>query len=135
MINRATIMGRIGHIENKTVNNNHYTKLSIATNEYWKDKEGQKQEKTIWHNVYGFGKLSEIMAKYAQKGDLVYVEGRIAQNKYKDDAGNEKISPSITATEFKLINTNKTSESPSHQQENNVNVKLSGSRLDDEIPW
>jgi len=135
MINRATIMGRIGHIENKLVNNNNYTKLSIATNEQWKDKEGQKQEKTIWHNVYGFGKLGEIMAKYAKKGDLAYVEGRIAQNKYKDEAGNEKISPSITATEFKLINTNKSGESSSQVQENNANVKSSGSLLDDDIPW
>ena len=135
MINRATIMGRIGHIENKLVNNNNYTKLSIATNEQWKDKEGQKQEKTIWHNVYGFGKLGEIMAKYAKKGDLAYVEGRIAQNKYKDEAGNEKISPSITAIEFKLINTNKSGESSSQVQENNANVKSSGSLLDDDIPW
>lgn len=128
-------MGRIGHIENKLVNNNNYTKLSIATNEKWKDKEGQVQEKTIWHNVYGFGKLGEIMVKYAKKGDLAYVEGRIAQNKYKDESGNEKISPSITATEFKLINTNKSLESSSQAQENNGNVKSSGSLLNDDIPW
>ena len=135
MINRAIILGRIGFMETKEVNNNTYTKISVATNEQWKDKEGQKQEKTIWHNVYGFGKLGEIMAKYAKKGDLAYVEGRIAQNKYKDEAGNEKISPSITATEFKLINTNKSGESSSQAQENNGNVKSSGSLLDDDIPW
>ena len=135
MINRAIILGRIGFIESKIVNNNTFTKVSVATNEKWNGKNGEKQEKTTWHNVVGFNKLGEIMAKYSHVGDMVYVEGRIAQNKYKSESGEERISFSITATEFKLINTSKVSENPSQQLENSGNVELSGSLLDDNIPW
>jgi single-strand DNA-binding protein len=133
MINRAIILGRIGFMETKEVNNNTYTKISVATNEQWKDKEGVKQEKTIWHNVYGFNKLGEIIGKYAKIGDMVYVEGRIAQNKYKDKDGIEKISPSITATEFKILNSSNT-EKASQTEPKNGNVKECD-QFDDDIPW
>ena len=111
-----------------------YTKLSVATNEKWKDKNGEKQEKTIWHNVCGFNKLAEIMARYAKKGDIVYVEGKISQNKYKDESGVEKISSSITASEFKILN-NTPQEEAVQTNKNSGNVKSSGPLLDDDIPW
>jgi single-strand DNA-binding protein len=134
MINRVIILGRIGFIESKNNNGMQYTKLSVATNEKWKDKNGEKQEKTIWHNVSGFNKLAEIMAKYAKKGDIVYVEGKINQNKYKDESGVEKISSSITATEFKILN-NSSQQDAVQTNEKSDNVKTSGSLLDDDIPW
>ena len=133
MINRAIILGRIGFIDSKVLNNTTYTKLSVATNEKWKDKHGEKQEKTLWHNVYGFNKLGEIMSKYSKVGDSVYIEGRISQNKYKDENGIEKISPSITATEFKILSSN--NEKPSQENQKNVKVEASGNFLDDDIPW
>lgn len=133
MINRAIILGRIGFIESKNINNTTYTKLSVATNEKWKDKNGEKQEKTLWHNVYGFNKLAEIMSKYSKVGDVVYVEGRISQNKYKDENGVEKISPSITATEFKILNSS--GEKPSQEHNKDANVKVPKDFLDDDIPW
>ena len=134
MINRVIILGRIGFIESKNQNGMQYTKLSVATNEKWKDKNGEKQEKTIWHNVCGFNKLAEIMARYAKKGDIVYIEGKINQNKYKDESGVEKISSSITASEFKILN-NAPQEDAVQVKQNNGNVKSSGSLLDDDIPW
>jgi single-strand DNA-binding protein len=134
MINKAIILGRIGFIETKNHNGMQYTKLSVATNEKWKDKNGEKQEKTIWHNVCGFNKLAEVMARYAKKGDVVYVEGKIAQNKYKDDSGVEKISSSITASEFKILNSTPQEEAV-QTNKNSGNVKSSGSLLDDDIPW
>lgn len=133
MINRAIILGRIGFIESKNINNTTYTKLSVATNEKWKDKNGEKQEKTLWHNVYGFNKLAEIMSKYSKVGDVVYVEGRITQNKYKDENGIEKISPSITATEFKILNSS--GEKTSQEANKNGNVKTTKDFIDDDIPW
>lgn len=134
MINKAIILGRIGFIETKNHGGMQYTKLSVATNEKWKDKNGEKQEKTIWHNVCGFNKLAEVMARYAKKGDVVYVEGKISQNKYKDDSGVEKISSSITASEFKILNSTP-QEDTVQTNKNNGNVKSSGPLLDDDIPW
>lgn len=132
MINRAIILGRIGFVESKVANNTTYTKLSVATNERWTDKNGEKKEKTTWHNVYGFNKLGEIMAAYSKVGAIVYVEGRITHNKFKDPNGVEKISTSITAEEFKIISGN---EKPSQEIQNNGNVELSGNILEDDIPW
>lgn len=134
MINKVIILGRIGFIESKNNNGMQYTKLSVATNEKWKDKNGEKQEKTIWHNVCGFNKLAEIMARYAKKGDIVYVEGKINQNKYKDESGVEKISSSITASEFKILNNTPQQDAVQTNQKSD-NVKTSGSLLDDDIPW
>jgi len=134
MINKVIILGRIGFIESKNNNGIQYTKLSVATNEKWKDKNGEKQEKTIWHNVCGFNKLAEIMARYAKKGDIVYVEGKINQNKYKDESGVEKISSSITASEFKILNNTPQQDAVQTNQKSD-NVKTSGSLLDDDIPW
>jgi len=117
--------------------NGPYAKISIATNEQWKDKNtGVKQEKTIWHNIYGYGKLGEIMLEFAKVGSLAYVEGRITQNKYKSEDGTEKMSTGIIATEFKFINPNKsTEENTSAKPENSGNVKSTSNFLDDEIPW
>ena len=134
MINKVIILGRIGFIESKNNNGIQYTKLSVATNEKWKDKNGEKQEKTIWHNVCGFNKLAEIMARYAKKGDIVYVEGKINQNKYKDESGVEKISQSITANEFKILNNTPQQDAVQTNQKSD-NVKISGPLHDDDIPW
>jgi len=135
MINKATIVGRIGNIDYKQINGNNYTKVTIATNEYWKDKEGNKQEKTTWHNVCGFGKLAEIMHRYSSVGDVVYVEGRMSQNKYTGKDGVEKISHSITVHEYKIINS-KADKNSLPKTENNGNLKTEEPLfLDDDIPF
>lgn len=134
MINRAIILGRIGFVETNNHDNKTYTKLSVATNEKWKDKlTGEKQEKTTWHNVYGFNKLGEIMAEYAEVGQLVYIEGKITHKKYIDESGIEKINFSITTTEFKILNS--INQKSSQEGQKDVKVETSGNFLDDDIPW
>ena len=61
--------------------------LNIATTETWKDKSGEKQEKTEWHRVSMFGRLAEIAGEYLKKGSQVYIEGRIETRKYPDKDG------------------------------------------------
>jgi single-strand DNA-binding protein len=60
-------------------------KLSVATNEVWKDKNGQKQEKTEWHRCTVFGDQAENCNKYLSKGRSVYVEGRLSTSSYDKD--------------------------------------------------
>jgi single-strand DNA-binding protein len=71
------------------------TNLRIATTETWKDKSGEKQEKTEWHTVVLFGRQAEIAGEYLKKGRPVYIEGRLQTRKYTDKEGVEKYSTEI----------------------------------------
>jgi single-strand DNA-binding protein len=77
--------------------------LNIATTETWKDKNGEKQEKTEWHRVSMFGRLAEIAGEYLKKGSQVYIEGRIETRKYTDKDGVEKYATEIKASEMKML--------------------------------
>jgi single-strand DNA-binding protein len=77
--------------------------LSVATTDTWKDKSGEKQERTEWHRVSMFGRLAEIAGEYLKKGSQVYIEGRIQTRKYTDKDGAEKYSTEIVASEMKML--------------------------------
>ncbi len=78
------------------------TNVSIATTESWKDKNGEKQEKTEWHRVAFFGKLAEIAGEYLKKGSQVYVEGRLQTRKWQDKDGNDKYTTEIVADRMQM---------------------------------
>ena len=79
------------------------TSVSVATNEVWKDKNGEKQERTEWHRVKFFGRLAEIAGEYLKKGGQVYIEGSLRTEKYTDKQGVEKYSTDIIANEMQLL--------------------------------
>jgi single-strand DNA-binding protein len=79
------------------------TNVSIATTENWKDKNGEKQEKTEWHRVAFFGKLAEIAGEYLKKGSQVYVEGRLQTRKWQDKDGNDKYTTEIVADRMQML--------------------------------
>jgi single-strand DNA-binding protein len=79
------------------------TNISIATTETWKDKAGEKQEKTEWHRVAFFGKLAEIAGEYLKKGSQVYVEGRLQTRKWQDKDGNDKYTTEIVADRMQML--------------------------------
>ena len=79
------------------------TNVSIATTESWKDKNGEKQEKTEWHRVAFFGKLAEIAGEYLKKGSQVYVEGRLQTRKWQDKDGQDKYTTEIIADRMQML--------------------------------
>jgi single-strand DNA-binding protein len=79
------------------------TNISIATTEQWKDKNGDKQEKTEWHRVAFFGKLAEIAGEYLKKGSQVYVEGRLQTRKWQDKDGQDKYTTEIVANAMQML--------------------------------
>ena len=79
------------------------TNVSIATTEQWKDKNGEKQEKTEWHRVAFFGKLAEIAGEYLKKGSQVYVEGRLQTRKWQDKDGQDKYTTEIVANAMQML--------------------------------
>ncbi len=94
-VNKAIIKGRIGKDLER---NGTMVKFSVATDESYKDKEGNKVEKTCWHNIVAFGKLADILEKYFSKGSEIFIVGRI-ENTEKDG----KYYSSIVADEFDFV--------------------------------
>ena len=79
------------------------TNISIATTDTWKDKSGEKQERTEWHRVAFFGRLAEIAGEYLKKGSQVYVEGALRTRKWQDKEGQERYTTEIVANEMKML--------------------------------
>jgi single-strand DNA-binding protein len=77
--------------------------FSVATNEKWKDKEGNNQERTEWHRIIVWGKSAENCAQYLQKGRSVYVEGRLQTRDWEDKEGNKRTTTEIVAQTVQFI--------------------------------
>jgi single-strand DNA-binding protein len=69
----------------------------------WKDKNGEKQEKTEWHRIAFFGKLAEIAGEYLKKGSQIYVEGRLQTRKWQDKDGADKYTTEIVADRMQML--------------------------------
>ena len=77
--------------------------ISVATTDKWKDKNGEKQEKTEWHRVSFFGKLAEIVGEYLKKGSSIYLEGRLQTRKWQDKDGNDRYTTEIVADKMQML--------------------------------
>ncbi len=79
------------------------TNITLATTDIWKDKNGEKQEKTEWHRVTFYRKLAEIAGEYLKKGRSVYVEGRLETRKWTDKSGVDRYTTEIIASDMKML--------------------------------
>jgi single-strand DNA-binding protein len=77
--------------------------LTLATTENWKDKSGEKQERTEWHRVSMFGRLAEVAGEYLKKGSSIYIEGKLQTRKWQDKDGNDRYTTEIVANEMKML--------------------------------
>ena len=103
----------VGHLGNKpegryTPSGASTASFSLATNESWIDSENEKQERTEWHNIIAWNKLADFVTEYLQKGQLIYIEGRLQTRTYKDKEEiqrriTEVVSTAITPLEWKTI--------------------------------
>ena len=104
MTNTCVFIGRIGQKpESKTLpSGDSLVTFSMALSEKWKDKNGEKVEKTTWINCVSFGKQSEIIAQYVDKGSLLYIEAKYQLDVYEKD--NVKMSaPKFVVKSFTLL--------------------------------
>jgi single-strand DNA-binding protein len=77
--------------------------FSVATNEVYKDKEGNQQERTEWHRIVAWTRLAEVAAEYLKKGQQVYVEGRLQTRSWNDKDGNKRYTTEIVANTFQFL--------------------------------
>jgi len=105
MINKAILVGRLGKDPEVryTPDGAMVTSFSLATDEQWKDKSGEKVQKTEWHNIVTFGKLAEVCGKYLAKGLLVYIEGRIRTRAWLEKDGVRRSVTEIIASDMKML--------------------------------
>jgi len=109
-------------------------KFSMATKEQWKDKDGQKQDKTEWHNIVTFGKLAEICGEYLAKGKQVYIEGRIQTRSWDDKDGNKKYTTEIVANTMQMLGKADASSKGSTVTDENA-VASEPSHTEDDVPF
>ena len=104
-VNKVILLGNLGRDPETryTTGGDAVCNLNIATSEQWKDKNGEKQERTEWHRVVLFGRQAEIAGEYLKKGRSVYVEGRLQTRKYTDKDGVEKYSTEIVGDRMQLL--------------------------------
>jgi len=104
-VNKVILIGNLGRDPETryTTGGDAVTNLRIATTETWKDKSGEKQEKTEWHTVVLFGRQAEIAGEYLKKGRPVYIEGRLQTRKYTDKEGVEKYSTEVVGDRMQLL--------------------------------
>lgn len=120
-VNKVIVLGNLGkdpevrHLPNGDAVCN----FSLATTESWKDKDGNKQDKTEWHNIVIFRKLAEIAGEYLKKGRPVYIEGRLQTRKWQDKEGKDRYTTEIVADQMQMLGSRdeakevtKTSETP-----------------------
>ncbi|WP_118778328.1 single-stranded DNA-binding protein [Neisseria lactamica] len=104
-LNKVILIGRLGRDPEVRYmpNGEAVCNFSVATSETWNDRNGQRVERTEWHNITMYRKLAEIAGQYLKKGGLVYLEGKIQSRKYQGKDGIERTAYDIVANEMKML--------------------------------
>ncbi|OAV45459.1 single-stranded DNA-binding protein [Lewinella sp. 4G2] len=103
--NNVSLIGNLGAAPNvtTTASGTNITDFSLATNEYFRDREGNRQTRTMWHRVKAFGKTAEILGQYLQSGSQVAIEGRINYSKWVDKHDQVRVSTEIIVEDFTFL--------------------------------
>lgn len=118
-VNKAILIGNLGAAPEirTTGGGTRVAQFSVATSRRWNDKTGQQQEKTEWHRIVVWDKLVDVVEKYVNKGDRIYVEGEIEYRTYDDRDGNTKYVTEIRAREIVLLGGGSSEGSGSRRRE------------------
>lgn len=133
-VNKAILIGRCGKDpETRYMTNGEaVTNVSIATSETWKDKSGEKQEKTEWHNLTFYKRLAEIVGEYVKKGSEIYVEGKIQTRKWQDKEGKDRYTTEIVCHEMKMLGGKQQASEESQPQKQAPAKQKANDQFDDQ---
>jgi len=111
-VNKVILIGRLGKDPELkyTPSGVPVAKFSLATDESFKDRNGEQQKKTEWHNIVAWQKLAEICGEYLTKGKLVYIEGRIQSRQWEDQDKNKRTAYEIVASRMQMLGSKAESE-------------------------
>ena len=106
MVNKVILIGNLGRDPEvrSTPSGQPVANFTLATSRRWRDKNGQKQEQTEWHQIVCFGKQAEIAGQYLTKGKKVYIEGRITTRSWDDkESGKKQYKTEIICDNFQML--------------------------------
>ena len=140
-VNKVILVGNVGKDPEVkyTPSGVALAKFSLATNEKFKDKSGEWQERTEWHNVLAWQRLAEIVGEHVQKGKKLYIEGRLQTSSWEDrNSGEKKYRVEIVARDIVLLGSRETSgdedRSATEEEREPVHAEV-GEITDEDIPF
>lgn len=113
-LNKVMLIGRLGKDPELTYTTSQraVAKFSLATNETWKDRDGNQQESTDWHNIVVWDKLAEIASEWLKKGSHVYIEGRISTRSWEDSESKKHYITEIVGTSLQMLGSKSSGGAP-----------------------
>jgi len=138
MLNQVQVIGRLGKDPETrySASGDAVCSFSVAASESYKDKSGQKQEKTEWFRCVTYKQLAEICGQYLTKGQLVYISGSLQTRQYKDKQGVDKSITEVKVRDMKMLGRN--DSQPAEEPKPKANVipePKPMSDLEDDIPF
>jgi len=143
-VNKVILVGNLGRDPEvrRMPSGDAMVNLSIATTDTWKDKGGERQEKTEWHRIVMFGRVAEVAGEYLKKGSQAYFEGRLQTRKWTDKEGQDKYTTEVVADRMQMLGSRSGSGGGSFS-DSQASSKASGSGefsgglddLEDDIPF
>jgi single-strand DNA-binding protein len=126
-VNKVILIGRLGQDPEVryTPNGGAVANFSLATNESWTDKSGQKQERTEWHRIVVWGKMAEICGQYLSKGRQAFIEGKLQTREWNDKEGHKRYTTEVVAQNVQFLGGNSEKSAESSQK----------GMTDDEVPF
>ena len=143
-LNKAMLIGRLGQDPEVryTQSNTAVANFSLATNERFKDRNGEWQERTEWHRIVAWGRTAEICQEYLKKGSLVYIEGPIQTREWEDKDGQKKYTTEIKALTMQMLDSRGdqmggggASSKPGKNAASSVEIDESFDDMDDDLPF
>jgi single-strand DNA-binding protein len=104
-VNKVILIGRLGKDPEVkyTQGGTAIARFSLATDEFWKDQNGDRQQRTEWHNIVAWDKLADICGQYLTKGKQVYIEGKLQTRSWEDKEGNKRYTTEIRADNMVML--------------------------------
>lgn len=127
-VNKAILIGNLGKDPEVRYmpSGEAIANITLATTDTWKDKSGEKQERTEWHRVSFFGRQAEVVGEYLKKGSQIYVEGRIQTRKWQDKEGQDRYTTEIVADRMQMLGSKSSGGSSFEVVENRPAAASSG---------
>lgn len=140
-LNQCNFIGRVGRDPETRYSSSGdaITNITLAVDDSYKNKSGEKVEKCEWVNITFYRKLAEISGEYLKKGSLIYVSGKMETRKYTDKAGIEKYATSIIASDMKMLGTKPSgsadsgNDAPERSSQQSTGTGFDD--MDDDIPF
>ncbi len=106
MVNKVILIGNLGRDPEvrSTPSGQPVASFSLATNRRWRDKDGNRQDQTEWHNIVCWGRQAEVAGQYLSKGKQIYVEGRLQTSSWEDrQSGEKRYRTEIICENFQML--------------------------------